>query len=1140
MSTPHRDVIDDIIWDRLSRFWTTVYDQSDREALTAIYEGMLRAVDSEYVKLTEINLNKSIVTARPLTQRRWLRLDMDRYAELRKWLRFVSGSASTAATTSPGGLRCSEEGGHPFHFHLSFPFEISRDVSIGGVAAHTIPLSFPLVAAGTSLWAADGRRLLEGSDYSVATDRLSVLLRVGAVGDRFEVHAAFDVSSDNYRGYRPLAVRVSAASSDSVALPLALDSRFPVLVLAITNAPAGSTTQFAASVDAGFATTRRLYPYTPGSHTSDGILRIPGADLGAATLIAIGMERGAWNTTHTHHEVASQLTPGATSWAVTNPPGATAVHLLEAPIQVFVNGRLLPFNAARYVVETGVVEFRDPVPAPGLVGLHTVPYEFSAAGTLTSHTHHACQAATLETVGTPDVLDDGGTWDDGGTLDTLTSRGSITLPTNVDATDVLLFADGLLLTPGIDYTPQGQSIGFLTTAGANFALLYTRNTRPFSYSSTDLTGAYGYFGVPDNLQGLLTSFEAANRPLVNPTRVLIEAANIAGSGGNALLALFYDEFYEYEDLPIAAAGLSITPQQARNIESADTQLVAIPYLVDHVRNPTVLLQSGLDYDVVDGQLQSSRDLTGTWWCPVVLLDEHILAKNFGVLLGDIRDSSEQYRGALLANLLLRYSGPTLGGLQNAVAAYLGSAVVTKSADVVGVKSRLLGYDVTLGSSAGSQQTIRLLPDAALPSVGSPVFAGASLAAPLVYDNQLVPVATISPYVVVFNTALTELQAGDTVVFSGAETIGLRVRATSTQILLTGRTTTVQFESWSSAVTGDRLLISAYRDAGAPFATVTGTVLSVVSVTQAYLETSEEELDLLPGIAVPYRAGDLVEPGTAVQPALARVYDHQSNPDWHKVRGDAPEVSRVTVTIRPASGYAALLSYPGQLQRGDQVLLGALRFTVVSAGTTVLLSPSVPAAITGLATVIPAAGPPVRIALQQPINTASVAGAQAPATTLQVTSTLGLPPAGRAYCLAAGTSVPLAELEYMGIAAATLTGVRWLAVTGTQVPSACVVQVVEEHRAYAINPALAMAVAERTTAASTLGGVPMVSPANLDAYYDLVKNTTTVIETSMHDASAPLSQLLVDGTMPSVQTVLFTKLALDDTAALSASDAAVVP
>ena len=182
--SPLREVVDELVWSRMSRFWSRDIDPDDREALTAVYESYLKALDADYVRLHQINDAKSIKTCPIYTQRRWLRLDLNRYQELQAWLRFLSGglkafSGGDDGSLTPSGTDTAEclnpPTAHTKHWHIHFPFRINGSQPDPG--RRTINFHYPIIFSAPEnpiplavLGLVDDENLFAGDDGEWAAD----------------------------------------------------------------------------------------------------------------------------------------------------------------------------------------------------------------------------------------------------------------------------------------------------------------------------------------------------------------------------------------------------------------------------------------------------------------------------------------------------------------------------------------------------------------------------------------------------------------------------------------------------------------------------------------------------------------------------------------------------------------------------------------------------------------------------------------------------------------------------------------------------------------------------------------------------------------------------------------------------------
>ena len=1180
---PQAALIDELVWNRVSRFWSTVYDQNDREAMNAVYEAMFRVLDVEYARLYEVNQAKSIATVRPISQRRWLRLDMSSYAEVREWLAYISGAtggstggAGTAGDAASLAACLTQQQTHAKHWHISFPFDVSIDPSIPTADARSIYIGYPIVATSIDIYDGSGRRLQNDRAYRVSADGTSIELQRGARGERFEVSVAID-----YTGLdaQPLMQRASAVvAPNRVALPPGFDTTKAFHVLLLTNEPAGTTDGYSETNTVDYRTTRRHVGPDQITVTSDGQLLLSDIALdGIESALIFGSATGSFTTVHDHTQSLTTLVAAGTyaSWVPTNPVPLglfATVGFLANTVQVFQDGALLEPELYRYVAATNTVHFRQPIvvtsQVPVTLRFRGTTEQVSANTTAAPyHVHHSCGTSTLTASQTVEFFDDGGTFDDEAEVGELNSRfdlatsvSQVLLPLDVDAASLIMYLGGKALVHGVDYAESTDASGIkIVFVGrpdsSELAVTYNKDSRLYTYGRRDLVGSYGYAVLPDNLQGLLTAFQQQRGTTLTSLETMIEAAHIAAAGGNPLLALFYDEFPAYSTLPINVSGLTQNAAVTRVIESFDTELSDIPYLVDHVLAPTKRLQAGIDYTVADGEIQSSVDLTtGVWWCPLVVLDEQVLAKNFGSVLGDVRDSSALYRDALLANIMLRFGGPTYRAISAAVAAHLGSRIFTQQARFEAYEYVTTGYAVTLGARDSTVRHIEVLPpDAEIPDVGQPVYPGASIAARALID-AVFPAGTYTwdadGYgLETADTRLRSAQRDDVFLVTVAgELFTLFVRDAWWDGMVH-----VRFRAGLRTPATDEIRISVHRDAGAPYAPLSGEVLSVEPQTVRYARTSQERVPCSAHHpANTWLVGDEVQPGDAVHRELATVYDHNTRPGWHWLTSAdlTYGMPREATPARDASvlpgprGFGMLVLRPASPapRRGDLFDVSGVRYQVVGTddtGSWVLPNPVTPVSGVALAVHAPLTPEPIDAGYTARIPKTLLEPSRAGAERLTM-ATSGWPTAGRASIMVPYGSqwMPAAEIEYAYLDATGLAGVTWAVSTRTDFPTGSQVHSMSDFMPRMLNPAFVAAVQQRTSNTGSL--VAAVTEQNADAYYALLRANTLVVDT--RDAAHPqqLYDLLQDTLPPTSGAVLYTQLYVRDEMPMQLNDAQSYP
>src|SRR5208283_1323394 len=165
-----------------------------------------------------------------------------------------------------------------------------------------------------------------------------------------------------------------------------------------------------------------------------------------------------------------------------------------------------------------------------------------------------------------------------------------------------------------------------------------------------------------------------------------------------------------------------------------------------------------------------------------------------------------------------------------------------------------------------------------------------------------------------------------------------------------------------------------------------------------------------------------------------------------------------------------------------------------------------------------------------------------ASYLPVSDTGSLPTSGRCQIiLSDGTMV---EFSYATRSQYELRGVKWGSV-GTLasevlgsfvsiITPGCVVTVVGRLASSIVSPVFSALVAERSI--DTDSGLPViVTEENAAQLYALLKNTSTIIETSVLTYPEPLNDIISEATPVGTTTLLFVKHVIYDTPAMTPSD-----
>ena len=1239
IASPQAAAIEMAFWDRISSFWARYYDPSDKEALTGVYEAFLRALESDYVRLFQLDQCKSLTHHPIFTQRRWVRLDMHRYAELRAWLRFLLNTSQVKSATEATGLSqltCGAlDTNHARHWHLHFPWAVT-DTSDAG---KTINLGFPLVPSAITIWrmrdsTTGGLRSggqLWPSEFTVVNNGTGIRLDASVLNERFEIDVAVDLSAPMYDGMVP---QVQLVTSDgfvgprSISIASGFHAGFPVHAMLVRNPPPGVTAGAQRTNRLDFATTRRLFPWgSPSDPVSPGVIIPTAGRLSLPTSVTLspedavfvfGLVPGDFDTIHRHRRASDVLTAanatpaGTTTWS---PPGAViqpgifgSVNFIGSEVKLFIRGRLIDPSNYDYDSNTNTFSFK----VPFVFAVHeSVPIEAvfqdESRSTLTLdgafHLHFRCEGQTINPEEAFDVFDDAGEFDDEldpmGTFDTTGAVNRVSIPFPVDLLGVRVFAGtsvggGLrFLQPGVDYfatVTDGQTVfNFnFNISGMNIEVRYREDSAIYVAGLSDIAGTsvagtdFSSVGLllDNNLQGLITGFETEYGQVKN-WPALVEAARIVAAGGNPVFSLFYDEFPEYEGLPIDSPRVpTLTANQARNIESAGTRLIAIPFLTDHVLYPTVRLESGVDYAVVDGEIRSfglnlagpkyPGDLApGVWWCPLLVLDEELLAKSFGVLVGDIRESSNRYREALAANLLLRFSGPAVNPTRNAAAVLLGSRMFSQDSKILSADYEVFGQTLTIEDEGGQRYEVYDFgPDEDLPEIGSPVYVGQSVrGVPVLLQSSIPFFVSWTGKSLIVNTDLVQVKEGDRVVLgTSIGRFSLVVRSVGIRSIPGGVQSTLTFTTTVNIPVDGGSSILIFRDVGGPYSPFNGRVSDVSPIRRVVYRTEFESFDIPEDAPRMYRPGSFVFRGMAVRPDLAVVYDHQERPDWHwetpansralwegvvdteqntsMLPSGLPDLRFASVSVG-ASGYAIAEVLPtnppvhrGQAARlvPDDRSVDPISFTVAgSDGPRVLLHPNISQDLSGQIEFMrpqPVTARPEFFEMPPltPVESTLAHDQRAGSPVLALQSTSAFADQGQALVVTAeGSAI---EIEYFSVdhASNLLREVTWPSdipalqdasgVEHVDLPAGLVVRQSLVYVDRKMNPAFILAVKRRVINDTSTSGPTLVNlnPGNADQFYQLLRASTAVLEVASAQTE-PLRFLLEDVAPASTSLVI---------------------
>jgi hypothetical protein len=1112
--SPQADILDALVWGRLSQFWTKDYDPSDKEALNAVYEGALAVLDAEYVRLFEINQGKSITTVPIHSQRRWLRLDLNRHADLAAFLEFLQGDSVTGTGTGSGSssegdtLDCSQSNNHARHWHIQFPFTVPNGDAI---ARSTVELTYPtelsLVTVHKITFDAEtgrriGIRLKPGIDYTILPSGTGVRLTNTLPNDVFDFNVGFDFSADRWKELRARVVYapgVERVSPNVILVPTSISAaNLPIHAMIVRNVVDTGAGGLLETNNATFSTTYEFLPWTGDSTgprhgaVAGQVALPPSTVLGPNDAVYIfALEKGTWDIAHRHTLATTYLnsaaipgqsgvrTAGTTDvidfTTLVSPGYFGSLGYLGQNLEFYLNGKIL--DRSEYAIRADNRAYlRVPISWSSdefvSVGVRfSDEYQVIQQVLGDQHVHYECTLAIANPPQEFSTFDDGGDFDDDGIFDDSVAINVVYVGDVLAELSTLeVFLDGVYLNKNIDYVavkdPDTGRIRISFTMpiqGRSIIVTYRREVRTFIYgdfaTSSLGSGVTGgnrstLSGLLTDVQGLIASFGQQYQFNAQNVGRLVEAAQVAAAGGNPFLTLFFDEYEEYIDAPIDAPNQPITSFDARNLESTNTQLISIPFLTDHVANPTVRLREGQEYDVIDGKLLSSVDLLaprgpddeapGVWWCPVVFLDEQFLARNFGTLLGDIRPSSQSYQQQLQANFNLRFHGPVVQNLEWDLAIMLGSKSFQQDGVVLSTNEELIGYNVTVGND--SIQQVEFIPATSTPlSVGTEVVPTQSLTVPPIFDGTLVSLRDVNGPQIVVDQAIRGIRAGDVIRLTiynpadGSNTpipFASKIKSVSISLdYLIPRTTITMVDTPRYAPTTDSTMLI-LRQSGPPYSTVNGTVLSVDPVRRYVVRTDQEVFELEPNVRPEQRAGQKVYRGEPLFPSYALVYDDVRRPNWHYLTPDQFRLSwdyasrglgadvefgtirdyRTASVVAPTTptGYSQMTLTPPlpTPKRGtvinftDDITGDVVKFRVVGMnGNAALVSPSVSSTKTGnVELILPTTAAATQyFEAPTPPDGASIETTLAfpqlvRSRSLQVVSTAGFPDAGKVAIL----------------------------------------------------------------------------------------------------------------------------------------------
>jgi hypothetical protein len=1251
--SPIADAIDRLVWSRMSSFWTKAYNQDDKEALNAVYEGCAQVLDAELVRLFEINQSKSLSELVPYTQRRWLRLDMNKYDQLEAFLRFLSAQASPTGTIGTGDMLSCETRipNHSKHWHIGFPWTVPQgDTKTRTTLELLYPIDFPLVeiyriAVDPTTGKRLGSRLRPGIDYLLSGTGAGLVVPAAVPGEVYEVNVAFNLNGAQFEGLVPVVtytpgylVRGNLVPTDT-GLQIA---NLPVHAMVVKNAPESGSGGLLDTNTADYNSDWRFLPWTGGASgprhaATPGAVALPTTQVVNSEdgVFVFGLVRGRWDLSHRHIVTTTVLNPGAMPFATSLYRNAGFTDKISFPelidvgvfgsrgglghmLEVFVNGKLLPRSEYAFRGD-GQLHLKTPI--YWTEGQY-VPVTIRATGEYRSlqsnigdqHVHFECLLRTAEPPQFFETFDDGGDFDDeqGGVFDDVRTLNVVYLDDqSADLTTLEVFVDGRLLLRDTDYvaiydeTTKRIRISFtFGIRGLSIYAVYRRTSRTYVYGRFPALGMTKetLSGRLTDLKSIFTSFgQVYSNANAAELGSLVEAANVSSGGGNPLFTLFFDEREEYSNLPLDADWPALSSQDTRVIESQNLKLIGIPFLVDHVLHPTVRLEQGVDYDVTEGSILSSVDLAasrgpddaqpGVWWCPVVLVDENYMARNFGLLVNDVRtDSAVSYRQALEANFGLRFTGPVMKNIEWSAAVMTGSPFFTQDSVVRSVREEIVGWSLTIAGD-NIEQHVDLPAGIEIPTPGSPIVRSQSVAIPPLFNGKLAGLLSHTGPQIVVDMPFTKAQTGDVAfveTFNPDEPTIPVIFKSQIQVYqhdpdyLPPRTTIVFVNTPRWPITKDSTM-RILRDGGPPYASIDGVVFTTSPKKVVVVETDHETYKLPAGTLTEYRVGDHVSRGQPLFKRNAKLYDHNTRPNWHwlypeQVRQEwafatsglgmpvslgVPDDRRNAVIDPPVSagGYSQISLDPilPYVERGSKATFTddesgqVTEFTVIGRhGVSVLVSPAVSDIRTGIVHITPrenlntrpneyfeSASPQVGAAVEaplafpQPVRTRS----------LQLTNTSNFPDAGCCSIrLPNGGSV---QIIYHRKSNGFLLDCEWPDVmpslTGpspgpglpgpldTQLPATAVVRLISAYERRRVNPSfVALANNRIVRDVRTQATFVDINEKNADVLYDLMKTSSAVLELSAVSRPAALRDMIEDVVPPTSTLVLLNRHRIIDT------------
>lgn len=548
--SPQTEIIDQLIWSRLSSFWKKDYDPANLEALNAIYEASFTVLDAEYVRLAEIHTAKNLLDAPVASQRRWLRLDLNRYNDLAAFMKFIStdsvtgaGNASSSSSANSDTFDCTPlKKNHPRHWHIQFPYVVPAGDAI---SRSSVDLAYPTelslvtihkMMTNPTTGRREALRLKPGIDYFILDNETTIRLAATVVGDEFEFNVALNFSEAKYDG---LKVTVAYASGidrlgpNLVPVPVALSkANLPIHAMVVRNVIDNGSGGLQETNNAGFTSTYEFYPFTGDSNgprhgAAGGQVALPPSvnSISANDAVYVfGLIAGDWDLAHRHDIATTYLNPAASpaigggvqaagttdtvSFDKLIAPGLFgSLGYLGQTLEVYLNGAQLHYSEY-CITSTNELKLKTPVSwaSNEFVAIDVrfaVEYNTIQQILGDQHLHYVCANAVAnppQAFQASQAFDDGGEFDENETdefddtfaINTLYIGDVLANPATLE-----IFVNGVYANNGIDYiatadATTGRVLLSFTIAitGKSIIATYRRDTRTFIYGDFD-NSAFG-------------------------------------------------------------------------------------------------------------------------------------------------------------------------------------------------------------------------------------------------------------------------------------------------------------------------------------------------------------------------------------------------------------------------------------------------------------------------------------------------------------------------------------------------------------------------------------------------------------------------------------------------------------------------